>query len=306
MQASSPPLAEPEAPHRRWWNRSCRCRRRRRRWSPTCRWTVRTGGAGRTGGARGPVGRWCRTCPWCRRPDVVSPVVDVSPVARPWWLTRRGVSPVVSPVVVSPVVDVSPVVSPVGGRHPSWTSRPWSHRSWSHRSSTSHRCRRGLTRRGRLARGRHPWWCHPSWSTGRRLAGRATLVGAADRVVAGLDRHVGAEAAAVHTDADADGLRRTRGGQRGTRGDHRTGGYPRDADPRLLRHLLLPPVADLVNGAAICGPRACGDRLGEATSCRGHRQPPGSHAPQTYACRATPFPFFKDTVKVVACSDAPV
>ncbi|MGW3740481.1 hypothetical protein ACWD62_07645, partial [Streptomyces sp. NPDC005146] len=54
-------------------------------------------------------------------------------------------------------------------------------------------------------------------------------------------------------DTDADGLRRTGSGQRGTRGNYRTGGYPRDADSRLLGHLLLPPVAVLVNGAAICG-----------------------------------------------------
>ncbi|MFE5113285.1 hypothetical protein, partial [Streptomyces sp. NPDC056663] len=54
-------------------------------------------------------------------------------------------------------------------------------------------------------------------------------------------------------DTDADGLRRAGSGQRGTRGNYRTGGYPRDADSRLLGHLLLPPVAVLVNGAAICG-----------------------------------------------------
>ncbi|SCK16710.1 hypothetical protein B046DRAFT_01685 [Streptomyces sp. LamerLS-316] len=73
-------------------------------------------------------------------------------------------------------------------------------------------------------------------------------------LVARLD--VGAEAGDV--DVDAHGLRRTGGGQRGTRGDNRTSGYPRDADSRLLGHLLLPPVADLVDGAALCGPRPCG------------------------------------------------
>ncbi|SNX71676.1 hypothetical protein SAMN05421860_10140 [Streptomyces microflavus] len=63
----------------------------------------------------------------------------------------------------------------------------------------------------------------------------------------------------VHTDVDdARGLGRTGGRERGTCGDNRTSGYTRDADSRLLRHLLLPPVADLVHGAALCGPRPCG------------------------------------------------
>ncbi|WP_419587106.1 hypothetical protein, partial [Streptomyces baarnensis] len=67
--------------------------------------------------------------------------------------------------------------------------------------------------------------------------------------------------AGVDTNTDADRLRRTGSGQRGTRGDHRTSGYPRDANTRLLRHVLLPPVADLVIGAAICGPWPCGESL---------------------------------------------
>ncbi|MFH9757111.1 hypothetical protein ACH4LV_35235, partial [Streptomyces griseus] len=65
--------------------------------------------------------------------------------------------------------------------------------------------------------------------------------------------------AGVDANTDADRLRRTGSGQRGTRGDHRTSGYPRDANTRLLRHVLLPPVADLVIGAAICGPWPCGE-----------------------------------------------
>ncbi|MEU0625178.1 hypothetical protein ABZ329_30480, partial [Streptomyces rubiginosohelvolus] len=62
-------------------------------------------------------------------------------------------------------------------------------------------------------------------------------------------------------DADLQRLRRTGRSQRGTRGNDRTSGYPRDAHTRLLRHLLLPPVADLVSGAAICGQRALGVSL---------------------------------------------
>ncbi|NED91749.1 hypothetical protein G3I76_68215, partial [Streptomyces sp. SID11233] len=80
-------------------------------------------------------------------------------------------------------------------------------------------------------------------------------------------------------DADADdpnGLRRTRGGERGACGNDRTRGYPRDAYSRLLRHVLLPPVAVLVNGAAICG----------ATALRGLLRTPADVVPRP--CRPPP------------------
>ncbi len=93
-------------------------------------------------------------------------------------------------------------------------------------------------------------------ATGTALA---TAVDAAG--IAAARRALGADSGlfGVHTDVhDARSLGRTGGRERGTCGDNRTSGYTRDADSRLLRHLLLPPVADLVDGAAICGPRPCG------------------------------------------------
>ncbi|MEV8011950.1 pentapeptide repeat-containing protein [Streptomyces sp. NPDC086122] len=78
-------------------------------------------------------------------------------------------------------------------------------------------------------------------------------VGLAGEPGLGADRRV----VGLHADTKvaAHGLCRTGSGERGTCGDHRTGGDPRDAYSRLLGHLLLPPVAVLVSGAAICGPR---------------------------------------------------
>ncbi|WP_206432321.1 hypothetical protein, partial [Streptomyces sp. ADI92-24] len=64
---------------------------------------------------------------------------------------------------------------------------------------------------------------------------------------------LGIDADTRDVDTDSDGLCRTGGGERGACGDDRTRGHPRDADSRLLRHVLLPPVAVLVSGAAICG-----------------------------------------------------
>ncbi|WP_179892463.1 hypothetical protein, partial [Streptomyces sp. rh34] len=95
------------------------------------------------------------------------------------------------------------------------------------------------------------------------LVATATDVSATDGVLlapaqqARLDLDLGD----ARVDADLQRLRRTGRGQRGTRGDDRTSGDPRDADTRLLRHVLLPPVADLVIGAAICGPWPCGESL---------------------------------------------
>ncbi|WP_308457576.1 hypothetical protein, partial [Streptomyces sp. B226SN101] len=85
-------------------------------------------------------------------------------------------------------------------------------------------------------------------------------VSAADRVLLAL-AHLDVDVNDAGVDTDLQRLRRTGSGQRGTRGDHRTSGYPRDANARLLRHVLLPPVADLVIGAAICGPWPCGESL---------------------------------------------
>ncbi|MFF3732612.1 pentapeptide repeat-containing protein [Streptomyces sp. NPDC002476] len=78
-------------------------------------------------------------------------------------------------------------------------------------------------------------------------------VGLAGEPGLGADRRV----VGLHADTKvaAHGLCRTSSGERGTCGNHRTGGDPRDAYSRLLGHLLLPPVAVLVSGAAICGPR---------------------------------------------------
>ncbi|MFD3818096.1 hypothetical protein ACFWRZ_23800, partial [Streptomyces rubiginosohelvolus] len=86
-------------------------------------------------------------------------------------------------------------------------------------------------------------------------------VGAADRVVAVERARLDLDVRDAGVDADLQRLRRTGRSQRGTRGNDRTSGYPRDAHTRLLRHLLLPPVADLVSGAAICGQRALGVSL---------------------------------------------
>ncbi|MER5360155.1 hypothetical protein, partial [Streptomyces sp. NPDC002785] len=102
----------------------------------------------------------------------------------------------------------------------------------------------------------------------------ATLVGAAlvdaTRIPAvttvGLagdaDLGVGGGVTGIHANPDSDTgcRRRTGSGERGARGDHRTRGYARDAYSRLLGHLLLPPVAVLVSGAAICRPLLCGVR----------------------------------------------
>ncbi|MGY5066186.1 hypothetical protein, partial [Streptomyces griseus] len=85
-------------------------------------------------------------------------------------------------------------------------------------------------------------------------------VSAADRVLLAL-AHLDVDVDDAGVDTDLQRLRRTGSGQRGTRGDHRTSGYPRDANTRLLRHVLLPPVADLVIGAAVCGPWPCGESL---------------------------------------------
>ncbi|MFE2018692.1 hypothetical protein ACFW9O_11720 [Streptomyces sp. NPDC059499] len=120
--------------------------------------------------------------------------------------------------------------------------------------------------------------------TGSRLGADAGLVG-------------------VHTDTDSEaearGLSRTRSGERGSRGDNRAGGYPRDEESRLLGHLLLPPVADLVDGAAVCGPRPCGVTLRGATPYRGHPARPRSHLSQTYACCSSSLARVKDYVKAV-------
>ncbi|MFE9948720.1 hypothetical protein ACFYRJ_14400 [Streptomyces sp. NPDC005531] len=106
-------------------------------------------------------------------------------------------------------------------------------------------------------------------------------------------------------DTDADGLRRAGSGQRGTRGNYRTGGYPRDADSRLLGHLLLPPVAVLVNGAAICGLTVLpGVALSacRATWCRSQAALPRPHPSQTYACCPSTLSRVKDYVKPVPCN----
>ncbi|MGP3634962.1 hypothetical protein ACTU45_16570, partial [Streptomyces sp. 24-1644] len=78
-----------------------------------------------------------------------------------------------------------------------------------------------------------------------------------DTALVGLGLH--AETGDVN--ADTDGLRRTGSGERGARGDYRTCGYPRDADSRLLGHLLLPPVAVLNMEQPYAGPRPCGVAL---------------------------------------------
>ncbi|MFC9604178.1 hypothetical protein ACFTTN_12050 [Streptomyces niveus] len=54
-----------------------------------------------------------------------------------------------------------------------------------------------------------------------------------------VDVRLGAQATDV--DIDADGRSGARGGQRSTGCDHRAGGYPRYADPRLLGHVLATP-----------------------------------------------------------------
>ncbi|MFB7080113.1 hypothetical protein, partial [Streptomyces sp. NPDC056308] len=95
---------------------------------------------------------------------------------------------------------------------------------------------------------------------------RVAAPGLARRPVeAGVDPQTGFVDVSVgrqpgNVDIDADGRCHTGSGERGACGDHRTRGYPRDAYSRLLGHLLLPPVAVLVSGAAICGPRLCGVR----------------------------------------------
>ncbi|MEU9847418.1 hypothetical protein, partial [Streptomyces sp. NPDC047985] len=89
--------------------------------------------------------------------------------------------------------------------------------------------------------------------------GRVTALGAAFQSQTCVELGVGGQAGHIHID-HSGGRRRTGSGERGTCGDHRTGGDPRDAYARLLGHLLLPPVAVLVSGAAICGPRLRGVR----------------------------------------------
>ncbi|MFE7400391.1 hypothetical protein ACFU9V_28150, partial [Streptomyces sp. NPDC057557] len=102
----------------------------------------------------------------------------------------------------------------------------------------------------------------------------ATTVGLAGVADLGADGGV----TGVHADPDSDtgGRCHTGSGERGARGDHRTRGYTRDAYSRLLGHLLLPPVAVLVSGAAICGPRLCG-----VCSEQHHMEP--------WSCRPPPF-----------------
>ncbi|MET7631047.1 hypothetical protein ABZS53_11440, partial [Streptomyces sp. NPDC005499] len=99
-------------------------------------------------------------------------------------------------------------------------------------------------------------------TSGVTATGHVGTAGGVTALVVSLDTQADVETVLVglgrgreptDVDTDADGLRRAGSGQRGTRGNYRTGGYPRDADSRLLGHLLLPPVAVLVNGAAICG-----------------------------------------------------
>ncbi|MFK0318817.1 hypothetical protein ACIQUY_21885, partial [Streptomyces sp. NPDC090231] len=119
-------------------------------------------------------------------------------------------------------------------------------------------------------------------TTGRVFA-TSGGVAATRRVVLAVDTDVhavlvglGVDADTRDVDADPDGLRRTCGGERGACGNDRTRGYPRDAYSRLLRHVLLPPVAVLVNGAAICG----------ATALRGLLRTPADVVPRP--CRPPP------------------
>ncbi|WP_406394777.1 hypothetical protein [Streptomyces sp. NBC_00887] len=135
----------------------------------------------------------------------------------------------------------------------------------------------------------------------------STAVDSTDGVVEG---HLSGDSGlvGVHTDTEAEarGLSRTRSGERGSRGNNRAGGYPRDEESRLLGHLLLPPVADLVDGAAVCGPRPCGVTLCRATPYRGHPARPRSHLSQTYACCSSSLARVKDYVKAVPGGYAPL
>nr|WP_328894282.1 hypothetical protein [Streptomyces sp. NBC_00236] len=140
-------------------------------------------------------------------------------------------------------------------------------------------------------------------TTGCSIATTGGVVLAVDADVQTVFVGLGVDADTGDIDTDADGLGRACGGQRGARGNDRARGYPRDADSRLLRHVLLPPVAVLVNGAAIRGARpggVCSER--RPTSCRGHATRPRSHPSQTYARCPSTLSRVKDYVKAVLCN----
>ncbi|MFF3289842.1 hypothetical protein [Streptomyces sp. NPDC003023] len=103
------------------------------------------------------------------------------------------------------------------------------------------------------------------------------------------DIHLGLDAADLRRAGQVEGLCGPCGGQRRTRGDHGTGGYTRDANPRLLGHLAATPSSYLVVGAA-SGAAGSGADVPR----------PRSHTPQKYACRAPPFPVSAEASRSLA------
>ncbi|MFB9516090.1 pentapeptide repeat-containing protein [Streptomyces purpureus] len=69
---------------------------------------------------------------------------------------------------------------------------------------------------------------------------------------------VGLDLGAEARDLDADGRSGARRGQGRAGGDHRAGGYPRNADPRLFGHLLATPSSSISLLEQRSGPQASG------------------------------------------------